>query len=314
MKLFFATDLQGSDICFRKLLNAGSFYGAETIIMGGDLTGKMVVPVVRQQGQSYLADFQGSKVSLETEGEMQRFNQKLRDMGYYPYLTDVEELSALGKDRERADSVFRQLMVERIRAWVELADTKLRGQRMKFFFILGNDDDYCIDEVLATSQHMVNLDGNIANLDEGYEILGVSGSNPTPWHTPREFAEHEIKFKICEVAERVENMQQCVFNIHVPPFDSKIDEVAELDEDFRVVTEVGYARKKPAGSKSVRWAIENYQPMLGLFGHIHEGRGYIKIGRTLCVNPGSNYTEGVLNGCLVTLAKGKVKDFQLTIG
>jgi Icc-related predicted phosphoesterase len=70
----------------------------------------------------------------------------------------------------------------------------------------------------------------------------------------------------------------------------------------------------PAGSTAVREAIEELQPLVGLHGHIHEGRGETKIGRTLCLNPGSVYSEGVLNGVLLTLADGQVRDYQFTQG
>jgi Icc-related predicted phosphoesterase len=69
-----------------------------------------------------------------------------------------------------------------------------------------------------------------------------------------------------------------------------------------------------AGSRSVRLAIETHQPMLGLHGHIHESAGVIRLGRTLCANPGSEYGEGVLRGFLARLADGAVESYQLTTG
>jgi Icc-related predicted phosphoesterase len=69
-----------------------------------------------------------------------------------------------------------------------------------------------------------------------------------------------------------------------------------------------------AGSASVRHAIEIHQPLLGLHGHIHESPGAVKLGRTLCINPGSEYGEGVLRGCLVNIANGKIDSYQMTTG
>jgi Icc-related predicted phosphoesterase len=54
--------------------------------------------------------------------------------------------------------------------------------------------------------------------------------------------------------------------------------------------------------------------MLGLHGHIHEAQAVARIGRTLAVNPGSEYGEGVLKGCLLTIANGKVTSYQMTAG
>jgi Icc-related predicted phosphoesterase len=69
-----------------------------------------------------------------------------------------------------------------------------------------------------------------------------------------------------------------------------------------------------AGSSALYKVIEEHQPVLGIHGHIHEGRGNIKIGRTTCVNPGSVYPEGILQGVLVTLSEGEVTSVQLTQG
>jgi Icc-related predicted phosphoesterase len=60
--------------------------------------------------------------------------------------------------------------------------------------------------------------------------------------------------------------------------------------------------------------IEKYQPLLTLHGHIHEGRGHSRIGKSLCINPGSSYEQGVLMGALVKLSKDKVEQFVLTQG
>ena len=70
----------------------------------------------------------------------------------------------------------------------------------------------------------------------------------------------------------------------------------------------------PGGSSAVRSAIEKHQPLLGLHGHIHESKGFVKIGRTFCVNPGSEYGEGILRGVIIDLEDGKVKNFLLTQG
>lgn len=314
MKVFFATDLQGSDICFRKLLNAGKFYGANVVIMGGDISGKAVVPIVKMFNGAYSARFQNSDLSMSTEAEVREFSQKLRDIGFYPFVTNTEEMQGLSESRPLADSIFRTLILDTVKRWVELADEKLAGSGIRFLFILGNDDDYFVDEALAKSRTMENADGKVVRLDGLHEMLNLGVSNETPWHTARELSEDEIHLRLERMAETVEDMSSCIFNIHVPPFNSKIDECADLDENLRVITRVGHTQLKSAGSKAVRSTIEKYQPTLGLFGHIHEGRGYIKLGRTLCINPGSNYTEGILSGALITLEKGKVRDFQLTTG
>ena len=56
------------------------------------------------------------------------------------------------------------------------------------------------------------------------------------------------------------------------------------------------------------------QPLLGLHGHIHEATGVRRSGRTLAVNPGSDYSTGALNGALITLERDKVAAHQLVRG
>ena len=70
----------------------------------------------------------------------------------------------------------------------------------------------------------------------------------------------------------------------------------------------------PVGATSVRKAIEEYQPLLGLHGHIHESRGVARLGRTICINPGSRYNEGILQGVIIDLEGNCVRNYQLTAG
>ena len=103
--------------------------------------------------------------------------------------------------------------------------------------------------------------------------------------------------------------------MHVPPYDSGIDSAPELDENMRPkLGPGGQVMITPVGSTAVRKAIESYQPMLSLHGHVHEARGFVKIGKTLCLNPGSEYLEGILRGVLIQIDKGKVRDFIFTSG
>ena len=79
-------------------------------------------------------------------------------------------------------------------------------------------------------------------------------------------------------------------------------------------TGAGGIEMQPVGSTACRETIERYQPLLGLHGHLHESRGTFQLGRTLCINPGSEYSEGVLRGALIELEGGQVKNYQLTTG
>ena len=108
-----------------------------------------------------------------------------------------------------------------------------------------------------------------------------------------------------------------IFNMHVPPVDSTLDTCPRLDTSTdppTMITSGGEPVMFGAGSQAVRAAIEKYQPLLSLHGHIHESRGVIQIRRTTAINPGSEYGEGILRGTIVNLQDGKVKSTQMTSG
>jgi Icc-related predicted phosphoesterase len=105
-----------------------------------------------------------------------------------------------------------------------------------------------------------------------------------------------------------------LFNLHVPPINTELDKAPAVDEEFHYVKEGLGVKMAHVGSLAVRNSIEEHQPLLGLHGHIHESKGFVKIGRTLCLNPGSEYSDGILRGALVNLDGGRVKEFLLTSG
>ena len=109
-------------------------------------------------------------------------------------------------------------------------------------------------------------------------------------------------------------MSRCIFNIHVPPRDSGIDDAPYLDADLRPQIGPQGVVMAAAGSSAVRTLITKYQPLLALHGHIHESKGVAKIGRTLCLNPGSEYSEGILRGLLVTVDGDRVETHMMTSG
>ena len=85
-KLFFATDIHGSDICWSKFLNAGKFYEVDVLILGGDMTGKAVVPFVHQGGKSYKVILLEQEFNTSSDEELQDMIKRVRSRGYYPYL------------------------------------------------------------------------------------------------------------------------------------------------------------------------------------------------------------------------------------
>ena len=96
-------------------------------------------------------------------------------------------------------------------------------------------------------------------------------------------------------------MPNSIWNIHCPPKDTDIDLAPLLGKDLKVQSGAEGVKMVHVGSQGVRDMIEKYQPLMGLHGHIHESSGFTFIGKTLCVNPGSEYGEGQLRGFVIEL-------------
>lgn len=313
LKLFFATDVHGSETTFRKWLNAADHYGADVLLMGGDLTGKMLVPIMEEPDGSFTARFEGSTVTAADEKELANVDRALRQRGYYTQRMTPEERDTV-RTQEQIDDLFQSHMVKVLEGWVGLADERLDPGKTPAMWMPGNDDLEFIDPYVNSSKSIRNGDGKVIEID-GYSILSLGNANVTPWNCPRDVTEDVLAAKIDELAAQVPDMSRCIFNVHAPPWGTNLDVAPELDEDFKPTMEGGGLKMIPVGSTAVLEAIRKYQPLLSLHGHIHECSAGIKIGRTLCINTGSEYHEGVLRGSIVVLDPKKgVKNHALTVG
>ena len=310
--IFFATDVHGSDICWSKFLNAGKFYNADQLILGGDMTGKAVVPFVHQGGQNYRVTLLEQVFEVTNEDELTDLKKRVRSRGYYPYLTNPDEIDELEKDPERVSQIFSQEVLRVVQQWMDLAEKKLAGTGMKIYCSPGNDDMDEVDDIIRASKSVVLAEGEVTVLNSGHEMIASGWSNRTPWNTHREEDEDQLKVRYEAMISRLQNPRNAIFNIHVPPHKSNLDEAPELDENLR--PKMAGQALKAVGSTALREAIEKTQPLLGLHGHIHEGRGVSRIGKTLCINPGSMYEQGTLLGAIVRLGKQKIEDYVLTTG
>ncbi len=314
-RIYFTTDIHGSEVCFKKFVNAGKFYKADVLILGGDITGKAVVPLIKETDDTFHCTFLGEFIKVKKGGELDKLIQRIRSVGYYPYLTSPSEAEELSQSKERLDAVFTNLMKESVRRWIEIAEQRLSNTGIKCYISPGNDDSYLIDPILNKSKYIVNPDGKIVIINGGIEMISIGNSNITPWKCPRDIPEEELLQKIDSLASELKKPEKSIFNIHIPPYGSGIDLAPELDEELAPKLEPGGRFKMiSVGSKAVREAILKYQPLLGLHGHIHESKGFFKLGRTLCLNPGSEYQEGILRGVLIQLSDSKVKDFIFVAG
>ncbi len=310
-RLFFVTDIHGSDRCFRKFLNAAAFYDAQYLVLGGDITGKSLVPIERTPG-GFRARFRDHEYVDLDESERAELEQRIRDGGYYPIVGEREELLAL-EDEDRRDEAFRRVVVDGIRRWMELADERLAGTGVRCFVTPGNDDFFEIDEPLRASSAVEFVEGRCVSLD-GYEMITTGYSNRTPWDSPRELDEDELRARIEAMYADVSDPDRLIAVLHPPPFGTELDQAPALDAELRIQHSGGQATMASVGSTAVRDFVLERRPLLGLHGHVHESRGAIQLGRTLCLNPGSEYTEGVLAGALVTLADGEIASHQFVSG
>jgi uncharacterized protein len=304
MKIFFATDIHGSEICWKKFLNAAAFYKADLVVLGGDVTGKVMVPIVAYPGY-WEVTVRGERMRLESREELLKVEQQLRDRGSYPAVVTREELDQL-RSQDAIDRRFNAEMTRSLDRWLDMADGKLRGGAVPCILNGGNDDIFEIDPILESAPSVTFAEGKVIDLG-GFTMISMGYTNPTPWDTHREAPEEELTRRIEAIAAQVPDMNRTIFNFHAPPYGTGLDEAPELDASMRPTH--GGAVMKPVGSTAVRDAILKYQPPLSVHGHIHESRGVAKMGRTLTVNPGSSYGDGVLQAALLDLNQknGKVK-------
>ncbi len=311
--IYYASDIHGSNRCFRKFLNAAKFYKAQVLVMGGDVLGKAIVFLEETRPGNYVTKERGQRLELTSEAEVREFEKVAADKGMYTYRCRKGERDALYATGE-VESVFERLMKERLMEWITLGDERLAGSGVRCYIMGGNDDPPEVLNALDTGRIVHNPEGAPVILDEASEMISLGWSNPTPWNTPRECSEDELAQRIDALMMQVKRPDALVMNLHVPPFKSGLDDAPELNSELKVQSNLGQTRFKPVGSTAVRAAIERYQPLLSLHGHIHEAHASCKIGRTVCINPGSDYSEGVLHGVLATLHKGKLKGYQMVSG
>ena len=318
-RLFFATDLHGSERTFRKFVNCAKFYKVDHIIMGGDIMGKFLVPIVHEHNSHYRMTLQGTLEHMDGADALQAAKERIETLGFYHITVEEDELHAMQADQAQIDATFHRLARERIERWIALADERLAGTDVKWYVTGGNDDPPDVltvfDEV--RSEHVVNCEGRIVMVDDIYPMANCGYSNPTPWQTPREVDEETLEQLLEKAVQGVDDYTSAIFNLHVPPYDCTLDDCPKLDWSTDPPSPIvvgGVPQSAPAGSTAVRKIIEKYKPLLALTGHIHESRGLVNLGRTTVINPGSEYGEGVIRGCIITLSPGKLVGYQMTAG
>jgi Icc-related predicted phosphoesterase len=301
MRIYFCSDLHGSDKCWKKFLSTPKFYGADVIIVGGDVTGKFLVPVVESRRGKYTCRFNGLERKVSGGAQLQNLLDMIADAGAYGFVTTPDEYQHYQAEPEAVDKLFRRLILERVDRWLELAEDKLRGKGVRVLVSGANDDFFEVDEALGRSELIEDPNGRVLPLGEGYEIMGMGYGNFTPWDCPRDISEEELTQRIDEVMATAEDPGKTVMSLHVPPYDCGLDHAPELDDQLRAVVTPNGPKMIPVGSTATRAAVTTYRPALGLHGHIHESRGVTDLHGVPIGNPGSEYSEGILGGLVIDL-------------
>ncbi len=304
-RLYIASDLHAAEKAWRKFVNAISLnvYKAEVALLAGDLTGKAIVPIVGHDDR-YETHLFGVHRTAHGDQELAQLERDIADVGYYSFVTTAQEAERLAGAESDRDTLLHRLMNERVEAWMALATERLSDSRVPLYLIPGNDDDFVIDPILERPQYApVNADGKVLEIPGGLELLACGWSNHTPWKTPREESEDELYERLDALARQIRDPRRAVFMIHVPPHDSGLDTAPLLDENLRPTVSAGDVLRGPVGSTAVRRIIDEYQPLLAIHGHIHESGGERKIGKTLCINPGSEANHGILRGYLIDVGR-----------
>jgi Icc-related predicted phosphoesterase len=314
MRMFFATDIHGSEVCWKKFLNSGAHYKADVVVLGGDMTGKALIPIIDDGGGHWHATLLENRETLNGEDELAQFEAAVQRRGYYPFRTTQDELRELSADEPRWHALFEEHMLATVERWMAMADERLGGSGIRVFVCPGNDDQLEVDAVVADAKTVELGEGRVVDLGD-FQMASSGWANRTPWDTYREEDEDVLLERIERMLADVTVEPECtIFSLHCPPHNTGLDDAPQLTADMSL-KDAGRATV-PVGSTAVREAIERHQPALALHGHIHEARGTHRLGRTLCINPGSSYEQGQLLGVVIDLdaKKKKVKNFVLTSG
>ena len=310
MRVFFAVDVHGATTVWRKWITAVTMYEAQALILAGDLTGKALVPIIRQKDGAYKTAYFGQTWVLRNEEEIKDIERKLSNGGVYYLRCEPEFVEELKRDSSKVEELMKRKMVERMREWLKLLTEKIDTHKILTVVMPGNDDELVIDGIIKEFEDQ----GIIYPLDkvfelEGHEVLSFEYVNPTPWDTPREDEERGLRRRIEEKVSQLKDVRRSIWNFHCPPSNTNLDLAPKLDKSLKLVAGLDGVKFVHVGSASVRQAIEKYQPLLCLHGHIHESSGFDVIGKSLCLNPGSEYGEGLLRGFIINLNRDGVENY-----
>ncbi len=329
LRVLLVSDLHGSGVAYGKLSNAIRFYKADVVVFAGDLTGKALVPIVKDDGSfslgsgvsKYLVNVFGD-VKAVGDKDLDRVIKELRGKGYYPFVTDRAGYEELTNNRDRVRETFIKLMFNALEEDLGKVVSRYREAGIKLLIMPGNDDYPEIADYVKkqASDVLVPIDEDVVELN-GYYFLGFGYSTPTPWNTPREVSEEELRTRVEKLVMDIDQSRlgRLIMVLHDPPYNTLIDQAYQLSKDLKPAVRGGEVLRTHVGSKSVRTLIEEYSPLMGMHGHIHEAPGidYVRSNagaKVPVINAGSEYSEGVLRMAYLIIEDNKLKNYFLLRG
>jgi Icc-related predicted phosphoesterase len=300
-KVLFASDLHSSEVFFLKCLTTAKNFNVDLLLISGDLTGKAIVPIVKLDSGKYVTNFMGVDYKV-AEAELPPLQRDIRKCGYYWMIMSLKEYEGYKGHPEKIEALFDNVTREAVEHWVRKIEEVL-PKEMRVVLNPGNDDTFAVDETLKKEPRIEYTVGKVYNIDDHHEMINCDWVNPTPWNSPRECPDEELERRLRTEIKKASNIERLICDFHAPPYNTPIDSAPKLGKNmkpkFALLT--GQPEYEHVGSKAVRKVLEEFQPKMGLHGHIHESAGVCKIGRTVCVNPGSEYLEGTMHGYLLKL-------------
>ena len=314
-RIFFVSDLHGSEVCFRKFLNAADAYHPDALVYGGDILGKILVPLFDDGGGAYHWYPTGGKRVGFLAADLPQVERRIADQGRYSITVTPDHWAEMRRDRTKLETITLEHGRTRVRTWLRLIEERLTPKGVPIVMNVGNDDTDDILDLLRKEapSNVLVPEGDVVSVGP-YEMFGCGYANMTPWRCARDLEEVDLQKVLDRTAGRIGGPRKTILDIHAPPQGTALDLAPQLDANLKPRSVGGQMLLEHVGSPSIRALIEERQPALSLHGHIHESKALDAIGRTPIVNPGSVYFSGTLQGVLLDLRDGDLTGHLFVTG